>query len=351
MSFLLSIILLASPAAIAMPPKSTAADAKVSIDSAIGKILQGQGASARAALKPLYEDALDTRDRDFRRCALSRLSTAQPLVMSSRKQKRTNRFARDVLRHYRAYWRKSVMNESDRAPAERTLLSGLTRLVGHAKFKTVDEAEPFIEARLKARGLFSQSGQTGVLRDMMIWSRDTLKIHEVPLPEGSNPTRVHYLDKFLSLGWSSYLSCDRTGTGGWTTDKGLFVIVPSYASLVDENFRINFLAHESQHYSDKKRFGDLPGWRLEFRAKLVELAYAETTRNNVLDNFTSNQSHDQNDAHSYANRKVMEALINRLGLAIDAKLQSVSIGDLQRAAINELMADSLRLKSLAESGT
>jgi hypothetical protein len=346
MSFLLSIALLASFAAKASPPALTSAEAKHSIGSAIGQILQGQGTAARSTLEALPEDALNTKDRDFRQCVLSRLSVAEPPVVRGTRQKRIDPFAREVLRRYRTYWRRSAMSGGDRASAEQELLNGLAQLAGQTTFKDLNEAEPIIQVRLKARGLFSQSGQTGVLRDMMIWRRDTLKVHEVPLPEGSYPTRVHYLDKFLSFGWSSYLSCDRAGTGGWTTDEGLFVIVPSYTSLVDENFRINFLAHECQHYSDKKRFGDLPGWRLEFRAKLVELAYADATLGKVLDNFASNQGDDPEDPHSYANKKVLEAIMNRLLLPKDVKLQSVPISHLQRAAINELKADTLTFKAL-----
>ena len=251
---------------------------------------------------------------------------------------------------YRTYWRSSALDEAARpAAAERALVAGLARLLGRSALKDVDEAEPLIAARLKAAGLFSQEGQTGVFHDLMIWSRSTQRVENVPLPEGGNATQVNYLDGFISRGWSSYFTCDRTGTGGWTTTDGLFVIVPSYDSLTDETFRVNFLAHESQHYADKKRFGELPAWRLEYRAKLVELAYADTTRDRVLASFSSNQGDDAADPHSYANKRVLEALERRLAASSVAELHRVPIESLHEAAVwDELRADSRELTPITK---
>ena len=135
------------------------------------------------------------------------------------------------------------------------------------------------------------------------------------MPEGGNATQVNYLDDFISLRWSSYLTCNRTGAGGWTTDSGLLVILPSYESLTDEEFRLNFLEHESQHYADMKRFGDMASWRLEYRAKLVEIAYTKTTIKDIFDNFASNQYDNPIDPNSYANKRDLNTLKDRLGVA------------------------------------
>ncbi len=345
MSFIFFLTIAASSVAQVAAPDPSSVEAKQKIGEAIGQILQAQGAAARSTLEALPDEKLSAKDQIFRRCTLSRLTLAGPSGAQAAKPQRIDPFADKLLTLYRIYWRASSLSDSNRPAAEQIFLQGIAKLVGRSSLKDMDEAEALIQARLKARGLFSQLGQTGALHDLMIWRRDTQKIEETQLPEGSYPTRVHYLDRFLSLGWSSYLSCERTGTGGWTTKEGLYVIVPSYDSLVDENFRINFLAHESQHYSDIKRFGELPGWRLEFRAKLVELAYAQATRNEVLGNFANNQGDDPNDQHSFANKKIIDALATRLALAKGAKLESAAISDLQRAAADELKADTLRLKT------
>ncbi|NHN86935.1 hypothetical protein GOB93_20480 [Acetobacter musti] len=315
--------------------------AKQELRLAMGAILRGQGGEAQSALQSISPTELSSEDRYFRSCALSRLNPDNTMQMTS-DILHENTFTHDILNLYRTYWRTSALNANSRPTAEKALTNGLANLLSRP-LNNIAEAEPLIAARLTAYGLFSQEGRTGVLHDLMIWSRNTQKIEQVPLPEGSNATHVNYLDGFISRGWSSYLTCNYTGTGGWTTSDGLFVIVPSYDSLTDEKFRVNLLAHESQHYSDKKRFGDMPLWRLEYRAKLAEVAYATTTRNRVLDAFVANQSDDPGDPHSYANKKVLKILMTRLGLTSAASLYTVSVDRLHQTAINALRADSVAL--------
>jgi hypothetical protein len=334
----------AVPATTAAPnvaSESTTTAAKQELRTAIGAILRGQGSNARTTLQSIAAVDLDTKDQALRTCALSRLDAATPLPSMS-ELPADHRFARDLLTLYRAYWRDSAMNEAERSISEKALVDGLGKLLGRS-MADVPSAEPLIAARLHAAGLFSQQGRTGVFHDLMIWRRETQKTEEVALPEGSNATQVNYLDEFISRGWSSYFTCERIGTGGWATGNGLFVIVPSYDSLTDENFRVNFLAHESQHYSDMKRFGDLPQWRLEYRAKLVEVAYADTTIVKVLNSFASNQGEDPADPHSYANKRVLEALGDRLGTTAVDELRAVPVDQLNEAARSALKADSAAL--------
>ena len=185
---------------------------------------------------------------------------------------------------------------------------------------------------------------------MLIWSKQSVRSEAVALPEGANKTPVTYLDGFLTQGWSNYFSCDRTGTGGWTKPDGLYVIVPSYDSLSDENFRVNFLAHESQHYSDKHRFPGLPNWRQEYRAKLVELVYAQETHSKVLQRFLNSQGDDVADAHSFANKKLVLVLKAALAVATDDALLAAPVAAVQKAALSELLADSKRIQAERQSG-
>ena len=336
-------VLLLTALAVPTATTTTTPAAKQQLRSAVGAILRGQGSAAQSTLQSVAPADLDAKDRTFRTCALSRLDATTPLSSVSAIPAGDG-FTRDLLTLYRTYWRASVLDDSGRPAAEKALVFGLARLLGRP-VADVPSAEPLIAARLTAAGLFSQEGRTGVLHDLMIWSRETYKVEQVALPEGGNPTRVNYLDGFVSRGWSRFFTCDRTGTGGWTTGDGLFVIVPSYDSLTDENFRVNFLAHESQHYADKKRFGDMPSWRLEYRAKLVEVAYAETTIDKVLDNFASSQGDDQADPHSYANKRMLKALEDHLGAASIADLHAVPLDHLHQAAIAALKADSAALSA------
>lgn len=337
---LLSALLFAASTVV---PATTTPAAKQELNSAVGAILRAQGATAKSALEAISPADLDAKDRAFRTCALSRLTVAEPTPAASEPLP-SDPFVRDLLALYRRYWRVGALDEGQRPQAEKALIVGLGRLLDHP-VADVAAAEPLITARLKALGWSSLEGTTGVLHELMIWRRETRKIEQVELPEGSNATRVHYLDGFISRGWSSYFTCHRTGTGGWTTGDGLFVVVPNYDSLSDENFRVNFLAHESQHFSDMKRFGELPGWRLEYRAKLVEVAYADTTMARVLGNFARNQGDDSTEPHSYADKRVLKALEDRLGVSTFPALLATPTDRLHQTAVAVLKADSVELSA------
>lgn len=320
-------------------------EAKQALRKAIGLILQAEGVRARELLISIPAEALEQKDAQFRSCALSRLegqTPATPVVSPTRNE--TDEFATQVLALYRAYWSESLAQPESRADTQKQLLAGLATLLGGSPPANMDDAEPLLAARLAKSGLHSQEGRTGVLRDLMIWVKQDERAERVTLPETTNVTKVFYLDEFISRGWSSYFTCDRTGTGGWTTTEGLYVVVPGYQSLTDETFRVNFLAHESQHFADKRRFPGLAAWELEYRAKLVELAYAEQTKDRELEGFISNQGDNPQDPHSYADKRLLSALRTRLGVATDAQLLSIPVEALHRAAVAELRADSARRK-------
>jgi hypothetical protein len=126
--------------------------------------------------------------------------------------------------------------------------------------------------------------------------------------------QVALLDDFDALGWSAYGRCDRGSNGGWATDKQLFAIVPSYKEGLDsEAFRVVLLGHETQHFADKNKFPGLADWELEYRAKLVELAQAETVSQKRLRGFLSSQGDDLDSPHTYANKRLAIGLRERLG--------------------------------------
>ena len=178
----------------------------------------------------------------------------------------------------------------------------------------------------------------------MIWSVERSIPTHVDLPGGPVTIRVVYLDEFSSLGWSRYLSCGRTGTGGWTTDNASYVIVPGYGSLTDENFRVNFLAHEGQIAADKRVFTGLPAWRLEYRAKLAELAAAERTMPKVLDAFRHDQGDDPEEPHSYADRRTLTGLVAILRAHAEGDLRVVPTRAVNAAAAELLQQDTSTLR-------
>jgi hypothetical protein len=316
--------------------------ASTSIRSAIGSILQADGPKARLSLQAIPDSDLNRKDATFRACALARLDgPALEAAVISPATHKPDKFTQRLVTIYRRYWRDAAANPEKRSDLEKTLLADLNGLLGRA-FATIDATEPLMAARLRHRGFHMMKGRTGYLQELMVWAHEDKKVHTVALPEESNATTVFYMDKFVSLGWSNYLTCDRSGTGGWTDEHGLHVVVPNYTSLTDENFRVNFLAHESQHFADKRRYKTIKDWELEYRAKLVELAYAVATKDAILSRFESSQSDDPAEPHSYANRQLLKAMRARLRLTPDEKLSAVPVSALHEAAIAELRADTAR---------
>ncbi|MBX7482132.1 hypothetical protein [Qipengyuania qiaonensis] len=314
--------------------QDTTPETAAQLKKGVGAILRADTAEARALLMQIPEQELDKEDRQFRTCALSRLGPFQARI------EHNHHFEEALLARYRQYWNEAAAAGADRDRLEDALRTDLANMLHLERSAQWDSVEAALVAALGKRGYHAQLGRTGLLRELMVWRKQIEKREQVDLPGGTTQTLVTYLDDFDSRGWSSWFTCDRTGTGGWTTDEGLFVIVPAYKSLDDEHFRINFLAHESQHFADKARYSGLANWELEYRAKLVEVALADTTLVRVLDGFAANQSGNPDEPHSFANRMVLEALRARLGCAEGASLATVPAEKVKAAALGELAADT-----------
>lgn len=307
------------------------------IAAAYGAILRGDGATARMLLRQLPVASLEPKNEQFRVCALVRLD---PL----RREPPPNiadPFTREVLDTYRSYWRLAAAYPDWRNAAEESLRSTLQSLLNHPDAAEMAVLEPLLVERLKQAGYHALLGKTGTLRELMLWSRQDERTYRVALPEGAVSTKVFLLNGFESMGWGNYLTCERSGTGGWAKPDGLYAVVPAYRSLEDETFQVNFLAHESQHFSDYQRFPELESWELEYRAKLVELALARDTLTATIEKFSSSQSTDKTDAHSYANASVLRSIREQLGLAPDADLTAAPPDQIRNAAITRLKGDTL----------
>jgi len=318
---------------------ATAQDAgRVAIAEAAGALLQADGPRARAQLDVAVAAALDPADAAFRTCVLQRLDpawTPDPPAASEP-------FAQQALYAYRQYWRAATIAPDRRQAEEAALASRLAGLLQRPDVSDMDSVEELILARIRSEGVYVLGGRTGRLRDLMLWTRQDERDTEVRLPERRQQVRIFLLDDFISRGWSNWMTCDRTGTGGWVKPEGLYAIVPVYPSLEDESFAVTFLGHEAQHFADNASWEGMPGWELEFRAKLAEVVMARETRLRVLGRFMQNLGDDPTEPHSYANRRLLIALRDRLQLPAGSDLGAVDPSALRAAAIAELRADTAR---------
>lgn len=314
--------------------------AKAAFDAATSAILRGTADEAVEALSRVPESEFSERDASFRGCTFARFDRASPPSFPG---KTDDPFVNAVLRLYQDYWWHALKKPGQRDPLATQLLASLKRLIGDraADAGDFDALEPILDAELLERGFHAQTGRTPPLRELMLWREQHSRRYQVQLPDGPQDVQVELLDDFLSLGWSAHGRCDRGSAGGWATAEKLYAIVPAYdddGGLDSEAFRVVFLGHEAQHFADQNRFPGMPSWELEYRAKLVELAQAEQVSAKRLRGFMTAQGDDPDSPHTYANRRLVEVLTERLGRAPD----SVSLARLQATARAELLADTAR---------
>ena len=104
------------------------------------------------------------------------------------------------------------------------------------------------------------------------------------------------MDDFLTLGWKDYATLGMTSSGGWAAKESIYCLTWAW-NHDSENFRVSVLKHEGRHVADFKRYPMLDALDLEYRAKLTELAFADTTLISLLNNFTSNAASNPASPH------------------------------------------------------
>ena len=222
------------------------------LGQAAGAAIQANVPRALQLIEDVDPSALAEKDRQFVLCMRERFGTA-----ADQSKAEAGPMADRLLDTYRDYWRSAALRPTGREAEEKRLESRLRSLLGAPKSAGMDELEPLVAAALTKDGFHSLQGQTGLLRELMIWSREDSNLVTVALPEGPQRVKVVLLNEFKSMGWGYYAACGRRGAGGWATDKAIFAVVPRYASLDSEEYRVSFLGHEAQHFADKARFKGL----------------------------------------------------------------------------------------------
>jgi hypothetical protein len=316
---------------------AAAPDPSQQFSEAMGAALQANEVKALAALEGADMSSLPARNLIAATCMRERFApNSRPAMAAS--DSLTDR----ALAIYRDYWHTAMSHPERRADEEKRLEGEVRQLLGAPKGTDLDALEPMLADALKKEGVHSLQGRTGLLRELMVWSKQDERLMQVALPEGRFDVKVVLLDDFKSFGWGHYATCGRASTGGWATDKALFAVVPKYSSLDGEEFRVTFLGHETQHFADKANFKGLESWELEYRAKLTELAQADATRTRVLEKFVADQGDDPASPHSYANRKVLADMVQKLALASAKELASADAERVRSTAVELLREDSGR---------
>ncbi len=211
---------------------------------------------------------------------------------------------------YQDYWREALLEPSGLAASEGALYEGVADLLrihdGWDSTSHDGDILAALKAALEKRGYFVLLGRTAPLLEFMIWRENETVSYGVELTDTLQPVTVNFLDGFISKGWLRFATMGKHGTGGWANADGLFA-VNSYDRAA-EKFLVSYLKHEGRHFADYGIFPSIGSADLEYRAKLTELAYADSELERLLTGFTSAALRTESSPHALANWYVISDL-------------------------------------------
>jgi hypothetical protein len=260
-----------------------------------------------------------------------------------------------VLLVYHRYWSTLLLKQQSVAVADSGLRRELRKVIRsyarHAEEpdSIQSRAQPFrlLGNLLNEHGYLSYPDEkTGNLFDLFIWKQQDTVVYRVRLPETELEVPVYFMKGIMTLGWIEYASVGNSTPGGWPKNGALYCVARSY-DTTSEHFKISFLQHEAQHFHDKQTYGALPSWRLEYRAKLAELATADTTEEKLLADFSMLAKADSTLPHPYGNYLVLHnlsALLFSPGQTASPDWKHVPREKLHEAALTLLRRDSRELR-------
>jgi hypothetical protein len=244
------------------------------------------------------------------------------------------------------------MGELSSAQAEIMLNDSLGKLL--SRFKLVDESTNSTEVfsgvgkSIEKRGFHSFSDYSPPLRDLMIWREQSVKTYNVELTDGTVTVPVVFMRNFYSQGWSYFATFGLTSTGGWAAADALYCVAWMY-DRESENFNVSYLKHESRHFADYTRYPKLQETELEYRAKLTELAFASSSLQRLLREFSKNAAPNPDSPHTYANYQVSsdlyQAIFNSPLPATGNPWELISAGRVNPAARALLAEHTRKLES------
>ncbi|WP_153067329.1 hypothetical protein [Steroidobacter cummioxidans] len=321
----------------------TTAAGEEAIGQSTKAALQGNARLAAAHLQAVPRSNFGGKDAAYRRCMFQRFgSNAAP----PSRPEAGDPFVGEVLGLYQTYWWHSLTSPPERDFYSRQLQRDLSTALGETTaIDDWDELDERVARELRARGYYSQLGNTPPLRELMVWRKQQSSKREVQLPERAYPVQLEVLDDFVTRGWSSYARCERSSNGGWATDERLYAVGPAFPQGLDsEAFRASLLGHETQHFADLQQFPSLTPWELEYRAKLTELWMARDSLRFLLGKFNRDQGDDEQVPHLFANKRVIRDLQAYLAAhgstSARGDLSDVPADQLRAAAVEVLTRDT-----------
>nr|WP_299337968.1 hypothetical protein [Allomuricauda sp.] len=257
----------------------------------------------------------------------------------------------------RDYWRKSLLDP--KGNFEDTLAEEVTAFLKKEyviiKNRNIDRDSLgyLVSEYIKSKGYHTtkEMGKTGRIFDLLVWESQRDSLYTFDLKNEQIQVKVVFMNDFVTLGWEEYATFGTRYPGGWATDSAIYCVEEVY-DLESEKFRISYLAHEGRHFADKKKYPNLKGPDLEYRAKLSELSLAQDRIYHLLKAFTANANKNSENPHPLANYCVIRDLSRlqfKMGFQKDAEnWKTVSPEKINRMAHKLLKKNT---KELQKRGT
>ena len=246
-----------------------------------------------------------------------------------------------ALADYREYWRTVLMSDLPKEQAEAVLEKRVRRLLtAHGYPQEVDGGfTDALQRAIEQRGYHAITGRTLPYLELMVWHDVEDTRYSVQLTDGTVAVPVRFIGGFVSRGWVNFATLGKASAGGWTEDNRLVCVKDDY-DLDSEDFRVHYLQHEGRHFADYQRYPKLKSHDLEYRAKLTELVYAESTLRPTLDRFIANGRADLTSAHSYAEYVLVRNLA-RVLLKSDAPVDAAAFSAVPDTSLKDAAAKLL----------
>ena len=139
--------------------------------NAVGAALQADEGRALRALEGIELSALSEKDRAVATCMLERFGPGSKAAPAA-----SNSLADRSLAFYRDYWHGGMAQPARREAEEQRLTERLRRLLEAPEGSDLDALEPILATALEKEGFHSLQGQTGLLRELMVWSKQEERV-------------------------------------------------------------------------------------------------------------------------------------------------------------------------------
>lgn len=322
--------------------------AQEQFDPIMSLCLQSRVAEALPMARALKPGRLSLKQKIVHAAFLRRFSVPTPAIGANRLKAIPK-----VISIYEVYWHSALLFPKNRVRAEAQLGRDLRkwmfeyRLV-RLKTRSLEKTVIRLKREIESLGYYVITGTVAPLQELEIWAVERTINYNVALPEGQENVKTIIMSKFLTKGWVAYATQNLFYPGGWAAKEALYCNSNAY-NLQSEKFRVSYLAHEAQHYSDYKTFPNLDSIDLEYRAKLAEFALANRTAKKMFQVFTSRADYNRESPHAFSYHCVLRDLTKRLYghedfHKVSHEISRVKVSELNFAAVQLLQYHSSLLR-------